>query len=324
MQLSIGLPTFAAETHRVPSVRLGEYAEKAEDYGFGGAWLIDHLLPTPTYASSLLDPLTTLASIAGRTDTLPLGTSILILPLRHPVWVAKRAATLQHLSEGRLTLGLGAGYVEAEFDAVGVPTGERSARFREGIELLRALLNEDTVTFDGEFYAVDEFHLEPSTPLPPRILTGGGGVDTPDGRIVRDSVTARLRHADGWIAPPRETDILASDWAAFEGFLESQDRDPTAVDKVLLQYLHLVPGTEESQVRRAQRKVYRQVLGPDRPIEYALEQWLTGTVDEIRSTLETYESQGFDEVILHPMTTDPAGLERQLRLYRDELLTAYP
>lgn len=323
MKLGIGLPTFANETLRVPPAQLGRYANRAEEYGFAGAWLIDHLRPTPTYASSLLDPLTTLSFVAGQTETLPIGTSILILPLRHPVWVAKRAATLQHLSEGRLTLGLGTGYVQSEFDAVDVPAEERSARFLEGIELLRALFHEESVTFDGDYYSVDEFRLEPPTRRPPRLLAGGGGVDTPDGRVVRDSVTGRLRHADGWIAPPRTTDILASDWSAFETFLESKDRDPETVDKVLLQYLHLVPGEEPDQVLRTQRKVYRDVLGPDRTTEYAIEQWLTGTVDEIRSTLSSYEQQGFDEVILHPMARGSADLLRQLRLFRDELLGEY-
>ncbi len=323
MKLGIGLPTFANDTLRVPPAQLGQYANTAEEYGFAGTWLIDHLRPTPTYASSLLDPLTTLSFIAGQTETIPIGTSILILPLRHPVWVAKRAATLQHLSAGRLTLGLGTGYVQSEFDAVDVPAGERSARFLEAVELLRALFHEDSVTFNGDYYSVDEFRLEPPTRRPPRLLAGGGGVDTPDGRIVRDSVTSRLHHADGWIAPPRSTDILASDWEAFEAFLEGIDRDPDTVDKILLQYLHLVPGREPDQVLRTQRKTYREVLGPDRTAEYAVEQWLTGTVDEIRSTLATYERQGFDEVILHPMAQGAADLRRQLRLYRDELLCEY-
>lgn len=324
MRLSVGLPTFASDTHRVPPGRLNKYANAAEDYGFAGGWVIDHILPTPTYASSLLDPLTTLAQVAGETETLPIGTSILILPLRNPVLVAKRAATLQHLSEGRLTIGLGTGYVEAEFDAVGVPAAERSERFLEGIKLLRALLHEDSVTFDGQYYSVDEFSLEPVPPRPPRILVAGGGIDTPNGRIVRDSVTARIQHADGWIAPPRTPEILASDWAAFEDFLESKDSKPEAVDKVLLQYLHLVPGEDDDQILRSQRNVYREVLGPERSTDYALEQWLTGNVEDIRSTLRTYEQQGFDEVILHPMVTEPSELLRQLRLYRDELLITYP
>jgi len=324
MKLAIGLPSFAAESHRIPPAHLGTYARTAEDFGFSGAWLIDHLLPTPTYASSLLDPLTTLATVAGETETIPLGTSILILPLRHPVLVAKRAATLQHLSGGRLTLGLGTGYVESEFDAVDVPSEERSDRFLEGIELLGALLDQRTVTFDGDFYSVEEFTLEPSMDRPPRLLAGGGGIDTPDGRVVRESVTARLRYADGWIAPPRSTEILDADWAAFARSLDERDRDPASVDKVLLQYLHLVPTGNTEHALREQRKVYDAVLGPDRPIEYATENWLTGTADEVRATLETYETQDFDEVILHPMARTPADLLRQLRLYRDELLPVYP
>lgn len=129
MRLSVSLPGFATDGYRVPPSRLKHFARQAEEFGFGGVWQSDHLLNPPTYSTSFLDPLTTLASIAEVTDRIPLGTCLVILPLRDPVWVAKRAATVQHLSEGRLSLGVGLGYVEDEFEAVGVPISERSPRF---------------------------------------------------------------------------------------------------------------------------------------------------------------------------------------------------
>lgn len=324
MQLGIGLPSFASDTHALPPDRFRRYAELADEYDFSGAWLIEHLLEPSTYATSLLDPLTTLAYTAGATNTIPVGTSVLLLPLRDPVMVAKRAATIQHLSSRRLTLGLGTGYIADEFDAVGVPMAERSARYLEGIELLWRLFHEDTVTFDGEFYSLQDFRLEPSLDHPPRILAGGGGVDTDDGRRVASSVTARLDHAHGWIAPPRPIDVIEHDWNAFAAHLESQGRDPDAVDKVALQYLHLEPGDSPEQVRRAQRNAYDQLVGADRSPEYAMDHWLSGTVDQVRETLAEYERLGFDQVILHPTVREPNELDRQLRLYRDLLRSEYP
>lgn len=323
MQLGVGLPSFAGESHALPPDRFRRYARLADEFEFAGAWLIEHLVEPPTYATSMLDPLTTLSVVAGGTASLPVGTSVLLLPLRDPVMVAKRVATLQHLTSRRVTLGLGTGYVEAEFEAVDVPIEERGPRYLEAIELLRRLLHEETVTFDGEFYSVESFRLEPSPGRPPRLLAGGGGVDTEDGRRVAGSVTERLRYADGWIAPPRTPDVLAHDWAAFASALESMDRDPAGVDKVALQYLHLVPGEDAQQARRVQRKAYREVVGPERSVEYAMEQWLAGSVSEVCSTLETYEDQEFDEVILHPIARTPAGYERQLRRYRDHLPAKY-
>lgn len=324
MQLGVGLPTFASETHALPPDRFERYARLADEYEFSGAWVIEHLVQPPTYATSQLDPLAALSFAAGATETLPVGTSVLLLPLRNPVLVAKRAATVQHLANRRLTLGLGTGYVDAEFDAVGVPIEERSARYREGLELLWRLFHEETVTYDGEFYSVEEFRLEPRLGRPPRLLAGGGGVETGDGRRVLDSVKARLDHANGWIAPPGPIDVVESDWNAMADYLEAQGRDPDGVDKVALQYLHLVPGEDAAQVERVQRKVYDGLVGPDRSADYAMANWLSGTVDEVREHLAAYERLGFDEVILHPVAREPGELDRQLRLYRDLLRPAYP
>lgn len=323
MQLGIGLPSFSSETHAVPPDRIRRYARLADEYGFAGAWVIEHLGENPNYATSLLDPLVTLATVAGETETLPVGTSVLLLPLRNPVMVAKRAVSLQHLTSRRVTLGLGTGYVEAEFDAVGVPMEERSARYLEGIELLGRLFHEDEVTFDGEFYSFDQFRLEPDLGQPPRMLAGGGGVDTDDGRKVAQGVTERLLHADGWIAPPRSPAVLEEDWSILADFLDSQGRDPDGVDRVALQYLHLVPGENPDQARRVQQKVYGGIIGANRTVADATESWLTGTVDDVKATLAEYERQGFDEVILHPVTTTPAELDRQLRLYNEILLPEY-
>ena len=324
MKLGVGLPSYASDTHRFPPERLRRYAQEAEDRGFAGAWLIEHLVRPPTYATSLLDPLTTLANVAGATETLPVGTSVLLLPLRNVVMAAKRAASLQHLSGGRLTLGLGTGYVDEEFDAVGVPIAERSARFLEGIELLRALFEGERVTYDGEFYSVSEFRLEPSLGVPPRVLTGGGGTDEADGeRVVRDSVRRRIDHADGWIAPPRTAATIESDWNAFADRLESQGRDPAAVDTVALQYVHLEPGAP-AQARRIQRKEARDFVGPDRTVADVEDAWLFGSIEEIRERLRGYEGLGFEEVILHPITRDPAELDRQIRLWDEYFRDEFP
>lgn len=105
MKLGVALPSFGSNDCRVTVRQLERYARRAEEYGFEGAWELEHLVRPPIYQISWLDPLTTLATVAGTTETISIGTSILILPMRNPVLVAQRAATIQHLSEGRLTLG---------------------------------------------------------------------------------------------------------------------------------------------------------------------------------------------------------------------------
>lgn len=323
MDLSVGLPSFATDGHRIPASRFERYARHAEACGFAGGYVIEHLEEPPTYATSLLDSLTTLATVGGATESLPLGTSILILPMRNPVLVAKRAATIQHLCDRRLTLGVATGYVESEYEAVDVPYEERSSRFLEGIELLHRLLNEESVTFEGEHYSVDGFRLEPRPPMPPRVLTGGGGVDVDGERRVLKSVRRRIDHADGWVASPRDTGTVANDWSYFADRLEETGRDPENVDRVGLQYVHLVPTDDPELARRKQRKAYRRLLGGDRTVDHPMGNWLTGAVPEVREALATYEGMGFDEVILHPVTNTPRELEDQLSLWRDHLLPDY-
>lgn len=319
MRLSIGLPSFSSPSHAIPPDRFRRYVRDADERNFAGAYLIEHLAESPTYASSLLDPLTTLSYTAGETETLPVGTSVLLLPLRDPVLFAKRAATLQHLASRQLTLGLGTGYVESEFEAVDVPMAERGARYREALSLVRRLFTEERVTYEGEFYSVEDFRLEPRLGQPPRLLAGGDGSGTGDDRAVPDGVLARMGTADGWIAPPRNTDLIASDLADIEGHLDAEGRDQADFDRVALQYVHLVPGADDERAKRTQRDVFGYFTAEGRPVEKRMDRCLTGSVDTVRETVAAYRDLGFDELILHPMTTEPGELDRQLRLI-DELL----
>jgi len=143
MKIGVSLPSFATEGYRLPPGRIQSYAWEAEERGFAGVWQTEHLLRPPAYKFSRTDPLTTLAIAGGATEEVPIGTSVLLLPLRNPVMVAKRAATIQHITGERLTLGLGLGWAQAEFDAVGVPYEERGPRFTEALDLVELALERD-------------------------------------------------------------------------------------------------------------------------------------------------------------------------------------
>ena len=128
-------------------------AEHAEALGFADVWVSDHLaLPQGAKyppSSYILEPIATLTWAAAATQRVGLGTSVLVLPLRPPVLLAKGLASLDLLSGGRLTLGAAAGWLEAEFDALGVPFRERGARTDETLELLRRCWTEDPVDAEG-------------------------------------------------------------------------------------------------------------------------------------------------------------------------------
>lgn len=139
MKLQVVLPNESAE---MEPERPAQIATAAEKLGFHTAWLPDHLLPPEEYGETyggVYEPLVTLAHIAGTTSTIRLGTSVLVLPLREPFLVAKQVATLDRLSGGRVTLGVGIGWDRTEFDAVGADFHTRGRRTDETTALLREL-----------------------------------------------------------------------------------------------------------------------------------------------------------------------------------------
>jgi probable F420-dependent oxidoreductase len=151
-----GTPDGAAE--------LGAVAEEA---GLESVWTVEHVVVPTGYQSEypysrdgrmpgtednpIPDPLIWLTWVGAHTTTLRLATGILILPQRNPVVLAKEIATLDVLSKGRVTLGIGVGWLEEEFDAIGVPFAERAARTDEHVAVMRALWSGASVDFDGEF-----------------------------------------------------------------------------------------------------------------------------------------------------------------------------
>jgi probable F420-dependent oxidoreductase len=134
-------------------VALRAAARRAEELGYADVWVSDHLLvPTGVeYPPSpyIYEPLSVLAHVAAVTERVRLGTTVLVLPMRNPVAVAKTLASIDRLSDGRMLLGTAAGWLEAEFDALGVPFEERGPRTDEAIEIMRTMWTDDHI--DAEF-----------------------------------------------------------------------------------------------------------------------------------------------------------------------------
>src|ERR671935_1734997 len=139
MQLGIHLP-HAGEQAAPDKIRRA--AIRAEELGLDDVWVSEHIIvPRATFPRSPLffDPVLSLTWAAAVTKRVRLGTSVLVLPMRHPLPLAKELATLQNFSEGRFILGAGVGWMEAEFAALGAPFRERGRRMDEGIALMRGV-----------------------------------------------------------------------------------------------------------------------------------------------------------------------------------------
>lgn len=167
---------------------LAACARVAEEAGLESLWVTDHVAIPPDDAEGsdgrYLDPLATLAFLAGRTGRIGLGTGVLVLPYRPPLPTAKWVATLQELSGGRLHLGVGTGWMEPEFRALGVPRAERGRRTDATLDFLRRAFEADEVEANGQ-----RFLFRPRPPRPP-IYVGGA----PPHALARAA-----RQADGWM-----------------------------------------------------------------------------------------------------------------------------
>ncbi len=191
MQLGIHLPHIG---RKAGPDAIRRAAIQAEELGFDDVWVSEHIIvpkdggypPSPNF----WDPVLTLTWAAACTSRVRLGTSVLVLPLRHPLPLAKELATLQNLSNGRLILGGGVGWLEAEFDALGVPFRERGRRMDEGIAMMQAVWSQDPVTFEAKWIqakiASMRSHPLPIAPIP--IWIGGSS----------DAALARAARLDGW------------------------------------------------------------------------------------------------------------------------------
>lgn len=151
-------------------------AQHAEQLGFADVWVSDHTVhpAAQDYPSPVLyDPLTTLAWAAAITSTVGLGTSVLVVPSHEPVSLANRLASLDNLSGGRLVVGAGVGWSEAEFRALGHDFSTRGRRLDEAIDLFRAVWSDDPVTFHGRFSRLDDIRVLPKPQRAIPIWIGG-------------------------------------------------------------------------------------------------------------------------------------------------------
>jgi probable F420-dependent oxidoreductase len=275
MFLGFGVPVSGVWARPGNQVR---FVQRAEALGYRTAWTFQRLLvpaerePDPRSGMavyrSVLDPVVSLAHLAGRTDRIRLGVAVLNMPFFSPALLAKQLATLDILSNGRLDVGLGVGWSKVEFAASGVPLERRGARAEEFLRALRALWTDEVVEFDGEFYRIPPARAEPKPlqrPHPPVLLGGSAEVALRRaGRVAAGWISASnadLRHIDRPIATVRQA-------------AEQAGRDPDALRFVCRGPLRLGPPGERDR----------------RP--------LAGPVGQVRGDLEDLRAQGVTEVFL--------------------------
>ena len=305
MRLGLALPQYdysVAGESPLPWARVVEWARAAEAAGFDSLWLSDHLFLDvakyggPSDRQGCLDPIVSLAALAGEVTRVRLGTLVLCEAFRPAAVLAKALAGLDVVCDGRLDVGIGAGWYEPEYAALGMEMprpGERLDRLREAVVILRGLLGGGPCTFDGSYHRADGAVNGPPAlqqPTPPIIVGGKGD------RLL--SVVAEL--ADGWntcwvwtpAAYRERLDVLAR-------ACEQVDRDPASVTRSLGLYTLCAEDARDLDRRfeRLQAVTPRGVLDG-----VTLDQWregrLVGTVDEIREQAAGWAALGVETLIV--------------------------
>jgi probable F420-dependent oxidoreductase len=202
MQLGMHLPH--AGSQATPAL-IKRHAQRAEALGLSDVWVSEHIIvPRAQFPRSPLfyDPILTLTWVASVTERVRLGTSVIVLPMRHPLPLAKELSTLQNLSGGRLILGVGVGWLEPEFAALGVPFNERGRRLDEGLAMMKAVWTQDPVTFKSRHIpAVIEGMTMSPMPISPIPLWFGGSSEA--------ALRRTTRLGDGWHGSRHSPDEVA-------------------------------------------------------------------------------------------------------------------
>ena len=187
IELGVTIPSGGDDFSRERMVLV---AELARELGYRHVWAGEHLVADSATADrgKSLDPFVSLAWVASRVEGIGIGTSIVLLPMRHPFRVAREAATLQLLSEGRFSLGIGVGWNEAEFRLAGYGFHGRGDRADEALRVIETLWSGRT-SFHGEFWSFDDAFFHPRPDPPPQIWIGGNSPR---------ALARTRRHGDVW------------------------------------------------------------------------------------------------------------------------------
>ena len=274
-------------------------ARHVEQTGWDGIWYADHFMPNaPDTSTPWPEAWVTLTAIGALVPRIRIGTLVAGNTYRHPAVLAKMAATLDHVTGGRVVLGLGAGWQENEHQQYGIPfytTGERLGRLDEACQVIKRLYTEPKSNFAGKYYQLDNASLEPKPvqrTLP--LLIGGGG----------EKVTLRItaEHADEWNVWGT-VDTLKSKMTILDAHCARLGRDPKTIQRSAVALLFMSDDREYLKKMR------------DARIPQAAN---IGTVEEIRAIVAHYQAIGVDELIVPDFTLGPtpqkiATLDRFIR-----------
>ena len=283
MIFGLNLPNYSDLGNRESILAI---AGKPEELGYSSLWTNDHILipaNLPEPFGNLLETFTTLSYLAARTETIRLGTGILVLPQRDPLLVAKQAATVHHLSGGRLILGLGVGWIAQEYSYLRTDFGSRGQLADEYTAAIRVLFESEHPAFHGEHINFSDALFSPRPAVPIPIVVGGSSLP---------ALRRAARLGDGWY-----------------GLRLSPEMARVAIDEMN----RIGHRQNFSLSLRLQLRVGGAVDGADPATT------LHGDADAVVGQLQKYRDIGIEQVVIEPVANDLVDFVEQMTLFAHEI-----
>ncbi|MEM1937607.1 MAG: LLM class flavin-dependent oxidoreductase [Candidatus Caldarchaeum sp.] len=304
VRLGITLQNYFASDDYISFKELLETAKLAEDLGFHSVWVWDHLVLGSRKYFPIHESYVVLSAVAAHTTRVRLGTGVYLLTLRNPLAVAKQLTAIDHLSGGRITFGVAAGWYEKEFKASGVPFNKRGEILVKYVNIIKRLLTEDYV--DGVYNGLqfDKVRLEPKPvqkPHPP-IWLGG---------YVEKALERVGMIGDGWVSYFYTPSSFKKSWEKIQGYANKHGRSAEKLDNCVM-VPALIDETRDSAMKKVNSYVSRYCDLPPWS-EASVDSALAGSRDECLLQVERYRESGVRELVLMPVFESPKQVNERVR-----------
>ena len=330
LRFGVYLPAYVLPGEPPPTVAfLQDFARRAEDLGFDSLWVIDHLFEAPpSYRVVFMEPVSSLALVAGATRRITLGTGILVLPLRDPVLTAKMIANLDAASGGRVIFGAGVGWDEREYSACQVPKGTRGRRMDEMLAIIKGLWTEDVFSYRGQIFNIPEVRLLPKPvqkPHPPIWIAGGtvpagtsGHITKSKGYVAERSTQRAGRLGDGFMtayrsSPGVDMSCLVESWAMVCRAARAAGRDPAQIRFAHQDHLHIALDATPDRLRAMLARFSHNSYEATAPI------YLMGTPEDLIPRIQARIDTGVQELTFNLLAPDPNQLDLFVKYIRPDL-----
>jgi probable F420-dependent oxidoreductase len=314
-------------------------AQNSEELGFDTIWLHDHVVwssemhrhhissgateaITDAQEANFFECMTTMSYLAAKTKDIQIGVACLVMPLRNPIYAAKQCATLDHLCDGRLLVGVGLGSKatreSSEFDVFEVPIKGRGNRTDEYIEAMKAIWTQPMASYEGKYLKFEnaEIHPKPLQKPHPPVWVGGW----------MDQAAVRAgRYGEGWIPGWLSPKEMARGCEILRNTAEDAGRDPAGI-KIAVEKLAAIARTRDEAMTLALPTIRESSHTYERDvdnIQFALDRHIIGSVDDVRRRIDEFIEAGVQHFELKLIYPDMDTMQKEMLLWSEEIIPHY-